>query len=89
MLRGRGELGGRVQQVQAQRRQHLVVARAAEMHAAAGRADARGEALLERGLAVLVGELDLPLARGVFGGQRAQALANGGQVRIAEQLARR
>ena len=33
------------------------------MHASAGRADARREALLERGLAVLVGELDLPLAR--------------------------
>ena len=37
------------------------------MHAAAGGADARGEALLERGLAVFIGELDLPLARGVFG----------------------
>ena len=32
------------------------------MHAAAGRADARGQALLERRLAVFVGELDVPLA---------------------------
>ena len=40
------------------------------MHAAAGGADARGQALLERGLAVLVGELDLPLAGGVLGAER-------------------
>ena len=59
------------------------------MHAAAGRADARGEALLERGLAVFVGELDLPLARGVLGAERGQALANGGQIRVGEQLLRR
>ena len=47
------------------------------MHAAAGRTDARGEALFERRLAVFVRELDLPLARGVLRGQRGQAFANG------------
>ncbi len=59
------------------------------MHAAAGGADARGEALLERGLAVFVGELDLPLARGVFGAERGQPLANRVQIRVGEQFLRR
>jgi hypothetical protein len=52
-VRRLGQLVGRVQQVKTQRGQHLVVARAAEMHTPAGRADARRQALLERGLARL------------------------------------
>ncbi len=63
------ELADRVPQVQAQRDQHLVVARAAEMHAAAGLADALREPPLERAVRVLVRELDLPLARRVRRGE--------------------
>jgi hypothetical protein len=80
-----GQLVGRVQQVKTQRGQHLVVARAAEMHTPAGRADARREAFLERGLAVFVGEFDLPLAGRVFRGERVQAVANGGKVGIGQE----
>ena len=79
----------RVAQIEPQRGEHLVVARAAEMHAAAGGADARGEPLLERGLAVFVGELDLPLPGGVLvrrwpSSPSRMAL----QVRVRQQLLR-
>ena len=47
-------------QVQPQGGEHLVVARAPEVNARAGRAEARGEAPLERAVAVLVAELDVP-----------------------------
>src|SRR2546429_8822371 len=56
-----GERIQRLEQIQPQRREHLVVARAPEVNAPARRSDALGEAPLERRLAVLVGELDAPL----------------------------
>ena len=58
------------------------------MHAAAGGADSRGEPLLERGLAIFIGELDLPLTRGVLGADGDEPLANRFQIRIGQQLLR-
>ena len=76
-LRGAGrELADRVAQVEAQRDEHLVVARAAEMHAPARFADPLGEPALERAVHVLVRELDRPLARGVLRGERLEAVAD-------------
>ncbi len=90
--RALGERGHLVAQVEAQRRQHLVVARAAEVEARARFADRRGEAALERGVDVLVAELDLPVAGGMGGGERGQPVANrrdqgcGQQPNLAEHL---
>ena len=55
------ELADRVPQVQPQRDQHLVVARATEMYATAGCTDTLHEPPLECAMRVLVGELDGPL----------------------------
>ncbi len=79
------ELADRVAQVQAQGDQHLVVARAAEMHAATGRADALREPPFERAVHVLVRELDGPLARGVSGRERIEAGADRVAVGVAQQ----
>ena len=56
---------------------------------AAGGADARGQAPLERGLAILVLELDVPGAARVLGAERRRApLADRRQVRSRQQLLR-
>ena len=47
---------------------------------AAGRADARREVPLERGVTVLVRELDVPGAARVLGGERAQGRADRGEI---------
>ena len=65
-----------VAQVQPQRHEHLVVARAAEVDAPAERAELRRQQALERGLAVLVLERDAPLAARV---RRADLLERGAQ----------
>ena len=77
-------LGG-IAQVEAQRGEHLVVARAAEMHAPARCPDERGQPALERGLAVLVLQCDPPLALGVGGGERLEPLLDGLAVGVGEQ----
>ena len=56
----------RIPQIQAQRREHLIIARAAGMQTAAGRADALGQTILDRGLAILLVERDAPLALRMF-----------------------
>jgi hypothetical protein len=84
---GRSSRAG-VEQVEPERGQHLVIARTAEMHAPAGRADTRRQPPLERRLAVFVGELDLPVAGGMFRADRVEPFANGLQVRIRQQLLR-
>src|SRR5688572_19026818 len=56
------------------------------MHAPARRSDALREALLECRLAVLVGELDVPLAARVLLRQRGQTFPNGGEIRVGKQL---
>src|SRR6185437_16633169 len=56
------------------------------MNPAAGRADALRQALLECGLAVLVDQLDAPLAALVLLTDRAEARANRSQIRIRQQL---
>src|SRR5690348_6293015 len=58
------------------------------MHAPAGRADARGQALLERGLAVFVGELDGPDAGGVFLAEPREPVADQHEIGGVEQLRR-
>ena len=84
-LRATGDVLGGVAQVEAQRREHLVVARAAKVHPPAGVADARRQPALERGLAVLIGELDPPSALGVRGGERFQPVLDGFEVGGAQQ----
>jgi hypothetical protein len=70
----------RIAQVQPQGGEHLVIARTPEVDARPGSAAARGQVPLERGLTVLVGELDVPLAARVLGGERAERLAQRGEV---------
>ena len=57
------ELVDGILQIQPQRGEHLVVARAAEMHALAGLADARDQQILQRRLPVLVLELHVAIRR--------------------------
>ncbi len=75
-----------VAEVQPYRGQHLVVARAAEMHAPAGCADARRETLFESCLAVLVRQLDVPFAALVLGRDCREPRANRIQIRLREQF---
>src|SRR5689334_1025249 len=56
------------------------------MHAPAGRANALGEPLLERGLPVFVGQLDLPRARRVLMADGGETVADRFQVRVGQQL---
>ena len=74
-----------VAQVQAHGREHLVVARAPEVDAAAGLADALGEAPLERRVTVLVGELDVPGAARMLLGERAERRRQLREVGVREQ----
>ena len=74
------ELSDCILQVQAQRRQHLVVARTPEMHALAGFADTLDQHVLQRRLPVLVLELHAPLAARVRPADLAQALRDGRKV---------
>ncbi len=83
-----GELHRRLAQVEPQRRQHLIVARASEVDARAGRADARGEMSLERRLPVLVVELDPPQSAGVLVGECAEPGADRLEVGGADQALR-
>ena len=76
----------RVAQIETQRDEHLIVARPAEMDAAAGFADALREPALERAVHVLVGELDRPLAGRVRGRERFEARADRVAVGGAEEL---
>jgi hypothetical protein len=61
-----------MQEVEAQGGEHLVVARAPEVDAAARLADALREPPLERGLGVFLLERDRPHPLGVLGGEAAQ-----------------
>jgi hypothetical protein len=74
------ELGHCIFQVQAQRREHLVVARSSEVHALAGFADALDQQILQSRLPVLVLELHAPLAARVRPADLAQALRDGGKI---------
>src|SRR5215472_8074160 len=70
--RAGAQLRDGITQVQPQRGEHLVVARASEVNAPTGGAAACGQVSLERGLTVLVGELDVPRATCVLGGESAE-----------------
>ena len=84
--RARAQLLDGVAQVEAQRREHLVVARAAEVHPPAGLANSRGKALLERGLPVFVGELDVPLAARVGCAEGEQAAFDRAVIGVGQEL---
>ncbi len=58
------------------------------MDAAPGRAQACGQVALERGVHVLVGELDVPATAGVLGGQLVERRAHAGELVRAEQALR-
>ena len=64
-----GEIQRHVAQVKPQRRQNLVITRAAEMQARAGLTDVVGQAGLQCRVYVLVLERDLPVAVGEAGFQ--------------------
>ena len=82
----------RVAQIQAQRRQHLVVARTAGMQTAAGGADARGQHIFDGGLTVFLVERDAPAALRVFLGDGLERAPDGAvigrpqQPRIAQHV---
>ncbi len=78
-----GELVDRILDIEPECRQHLVVARPAEMDATARFADGIDEPSLERRVHVLVGKLDGPLAPGM---SRAQGLEPGRDRRALERL---
>ncbi len=86
--RSGGQLCGRVAQIQAQRSQHLVVARAADVQPAAGRADRCGQPVFKRGLAVLLVERDAPFAACVLGADLLQGMADRLQVPERQQALR-
>ena len=75
----------RVAQVQSQCRKHLVVARAASVQTSAGCADARGQQVLYRGLAVLLFEGDAPCAGGVLRTDGGQGVADRDEIRSRQQ----
>ena len=77
-------LGG-IAQVQAQGGEHLIVARAAGMQAPAGRADARRQQILDRGLAILLFERDAPAPERMLLADGRQGLANRLEVRRRQQ----
>src|SRR5438477_2117354 len=83
--RAAGERRDGFAQVQADRGEHLVVARAPEVNARAGVADAPGQAPLECRLAVLVGGLDAPGTARVLLRQRGEARADGDEILVREQ----
>ena len=58
------------------------------MDASAACADALGQPPLERGLPVLIGELDVPGTARVLVGERRESLADGGEIGGRQQLLR-
>ena len=70
------QLVGGIAQVQPQRREHLIVARAAGMQAAAAGTDARGQQILDGGLAIFLLERNAPVAARVFLADGRQSLAD-------------
>ena len=67
LLCARGYLADGVAEIQAQRREHLVVARAAQMDAATGFTSARYQLRFESGLAIFLFQLHAPFASRVGG----------------------
>lgn len=85
---GCSELYGDIAQIKSQCGEHLIVARATEMHAATGCADACSQAFLERGLSIFVGELDAPVAECMRRRKRFEALFDGFAIFGREQSLR-
>ena len=84
----RGQVVGRVEQVEPQRGQHLVVARPAEMQARTGVADRAREAALERRVYVLVLERNAPFPGVERGLELFQAVTDGARVVVADEPGR-
>ena len=76
-----------IPQVQAQRCEHLVVARPARVQSRAGLADPPREQCFERGLAILQLERNRPLATGMAIRNVLQSVANHDEVGLREQAA--
>ena len=83
------DLVDRGEQIQAQRGQHLVVTRAAEVQSPAGRADRGDQAILDRGVCVFVVQLDVPLAASMACADRREALDDVGTVFLGQESLRR
>ena len=71
----------RIAQVQPQRGEHLIVARAARVQASAGGADALRQPILDGGLAILLFERDAPLAARMLLADGCERVANGAMIR--------
>ena len=83
-----GERFAHIAQIQPQGGEHLIISGAPQMDAPAERAEPLGQSALQRRLTILVGELHVPLATRVRGGQRQQRVAQLRQVRLTEQSLR-
>ena len=75
----------RVAQVQAQRGEHLIVARAPGVQASAGRADSRRQQILDGRLAILLFERDAPFAARMLLADRLERLADRREIRGRQQ----
>src|SRR5882762_5763128 len=77
-----------ITQVQSDRGQHLVVARAPKMNAAARSPDSFGQALFQRRLAIFIFQRDVPFAASVFLAEGGQAEADYVQIVGREEFLR-
>jgi hypothetical protein len=84
-MRTVGEFLDRIAQVQAQRREHLIVARTAGMQARAGLAHLASEQGLECGLSVLELERHGPVAARMPGSDFLEPSGDGGEIRVVQE----
>src|SRR4051812_23273465 len=75
-----------ITQIEPNRSQHLVIARAPQVYASAGSADPLGQAFFQRSLTILVFQADVPLAPGMLLAERSQPGSNLTQVLRRQQL---
>src|SRR3569833_205410 len=70
------ELIDGVTEIESDRGEYLVIARAAQVHAPSGSSDPLGQSPFERGLAILVGELDMPQPPRVLISEHGQSVTD-------------
>ena len=83
-----GQLVGDIAQIQPQRRQHLIVARATEMYALARFTDPCGQKRFQRRLTIFLFELHLPLTTRVLCGNLGEPATNRFEIFGAQETTR-
>ncbi len=83
-----GECANLLLHPEAQRREHLVVARAPEVNPPAGRSDALGEPSFERRMHIFVAGLDSPKSLRMFGSERLQCAIDRREIAFLQQSLR-